>query len=196
MRLLGEIALFMVAAALLGFGAGWLTWRAGRRPVPEPQWRRLTQQTEHLERTLAEAQARLAQQDAGRRRAEEEAQRTRQLLERAWADKDQLQARLDLLERETATARHQRDLATDRLGQLQRRLAQLSVTRARATGVPNGVLPTEHAPPDPARIGLTAMPAPPAPPAMPGPIGAPDAARPPGPPPLDLSGAEVVEHHR
>ncbi|MCC6433874.1 MAG: hypothetical protein IT196_02480 [Acidimicrobiales bacterium] len=164
MRLLGEIALFIAAAVLVGFGAGWLTWRAGRRPVPEQEWRRLRDRSEQLERHLAELQGLLALHDTGRRDAEEDARRARQLLERAWADRDRLQARLDLLERETATARHERDLATGRMGQLQRRLAQLSVSRARSGGVPNGVLPTERIPPDPARIGLASMPAPSAPP--------------------------------
>ncbi|MEZ5232140.1 MAG: hypothetical protein R2749_05455 [Acidimicrobiales bacterium] len=167
MRLLVEIAAFLVAAFALGVGVGWLLWRSGRNPVPTPEWRRLRRQAEQLVAHVGELQQRAEQQEAGRRSAEEDARRTRVLLERAWAERQQLQARVELLEREALSARHERDQATERLGRLQRRLAELSVNRARSQGIVPGVLSAEHAPPDPTRIGLAAMPAPLAPPRPP-----------------------------
>lgn len=187
MRLLAEISLFLVAALGLGVGVGWLLWRAGRRSVPEAEWRRLQRRAEQLTEHLATLQHRLGTEEHGRRVAEDEARRTRHLLERAWADREALQARSELLERETVAARHDRDLATERLGQLQRRLAQLSVQRARTGGVVPGVIATDHAPPDPQRIGLAALPAPLAP------AGRPPSTPPPPPPPGALPGGPYLD---
>ncbi len=141
MGLLLRIAVFLAAAFLLGLVVGYLAWGYGRHAVPAALWRARERERAALAERAADAERRTvaAQQDAETQRRE--LARFRDLLGRAWSERDELAQRLQWLEREGATLRVERDRAVGRVELLQRRLAELSIARARTSGVPPAMVP-------------------------------------------------------
>lgn len=146
MTLLGQIALFIVAALGLGFGVGWLTWRVGRHSVPNAEWTRQQRQLEQLSGRTAELEAQLRASEEARLLGQADHQQNRLQLELSHGERDQLLRRLELAEREAIDARHARDEALARMSSLQRRLAELSINRARSATMPSAVAPAPAAP--------------------------------------------------
>lgn len=139
--LLVRVAGFVIASFGLGLLVGWLAWGHGRKSVPVALWR--TREREHAalaERVVAaERRAVASAQDADTQRRE--LTRLRELLSTTWAARDDLAERSGWVEREHAALRLHHERALGRIELLQRRLAELSIGRARNTGMPPALLP-------------------------------------------------------
>ena len=130
MRLLGQIAGFVVAAVALGFGLGFLTWRLGRRSVPTAEWAKQQRQLDQQASRIVELEQRLRGRGA-ETQGQPEWSGLAQLREAARVERDQLRARLELARSEAIQALQERDHLAEHLESLQRRLAELSVSQAR-----------------------------------------------------------------
>ena len=144
MRLLGQIAGFVVAAVALGFGLGFLTWRLGRRSMPTAEWAKQQRQLDQQASRIVELEQRLRGRGA-ETQDQPEWSGLAQLREAARVERDQLRARLELARSETIQALQERDHLAEHLESLQRRLAELSVSQAR--GAPTLAPPRELADP-------------------------------------------------
>ena len=130
MRLLGQIAGFVVAAVALGFGLGFLTWRLGRRSMPTAEWAKQQRQLDQQASRIVELEQRLRGRGA-ETQDQPEWSGLAQLREAARVERDQLRARLELARSEAIQALQERDHLAEHLESLQRRLAELSVSQAR-----------------------------------------------------------------